>query len=230
MEQPHPPHPRDCDGTQCDYPRCRRRLTQLYNNHGDVGGGWLSTRIRRLRVQHVRRYTQHLAQPINYDDEEEEEEEDYEPNVVDYRWLITMTQPGQPDHHIPTPIHPEAPPIPDLVVEDGTTPPWVRRLRLPPRIHTPPVQHPEPDQSLPMFTHLRPQPTRPQHIPLTAMEVGQRPLGPTPECRVCLTALADIAFLPCHHVVCCGTCTRRLENQRCPVCRQDVARAFRVYF
>ena len=114
MEQPHPPHPRDCDGTHCTYPRCRRRLVQLYNNYGDLGGGWLSARVRRLRALHVKRHTQHLTQPTSY-----EEEEDYEPDVVDYRWLIMGAQPGQPGRHIPTPLHPDAPPIPDLAVEEG---------------------------------------------------------------------------------------------------------------
>ena len=222
-EQPNPPHPRDCDATICTYPRCRRRLQHLYNNNVDLGGGWPNARVRRLRALHVRRHTQRHTQPTSY--------KDFEPDVVDNRWLIVASQPSQLGRHIPTPLHPDTPPIPDLSVDgnEDNIPPWVRFTRHP---RTQPPQHLEADKS-PHFaenTPPRPRATHPQHIHLTAMEVGQRPLGPTPEWRVCLTASADIAFDPCHHVVCCGTCTRKLNNQRCPICRQEVARGFRVYF
>ena len=153
-EQPNPPHPRDCDAAICTYPRCRRRLQHLYNNYGILVVGGSSHVSRRLRALHVRRHTQSHTQPTSY--------EDYEPDVVDYRWLIMASQPGQPGRHIPTPLHPDAPPIPDLSVDgnEDNIPPWVRFTRHP---RTQPPQHPEADQSTLVLQTPPQDPEQPTH-------------------------------------------------------------------
>ena len=42
------------------------------------------------------------------------------------------------------------------------------------------------------------------------------------ECKVCFDAPITCVFLPCKHMVCCGTCAERIEA--CPICR----RAFEI--
>ncbi len=198
-----------------------RRLDYLYSLDGDVGGGWLSTAVRRARINHVRLHGD--RRPHDAAQDAAQDAAHYQPQVSHYSWTIER-EPGQLTRHIPTPLHPAASPIPPLLIAEHqpTPPPWLQPTTQQPRLRRPFI--PRPQQ-----THLAEDPNR-QPIQLTAGDVGQRPLGPTPECRVCLAALADIVFQPCHHVVCCGTCTVALQQQRCPICRQDVTEAFRIFF
>uniref|UniRef100_A0A2A4J173 RING-type domain-containing protein n=1 Tax=Heliothis virescens TaxID=7102 RepID=A0A2A4J173_HELVI len=46
-------------------------------------------------------------------------------------------------------------------------------------------------------------------------------------CRVCMDAPIDSLFLPCRHVVCCGTCAPRCN--RCPLCRAEIEKLMHIF-
>ncbi|KAF2653119.1 hypothetical protein K491DRAFT_552377, partial [Lophiostoma macrostomum CBS 122681] len=60
-------------------------------------------------------------------------------------------------------------------------------------------------------------------------------------CQVCYSQLADIALLPCGHMVLCGWCADTLiplkhaqhhiparTSARCPMCRKSVKQRFKI--
>jgi Zinc finger, C3HC4 type (RING finger) len=46
-------------------------------------------------------------------------------------------------------------------------------------------------------------------------------------CVVCMDARRDHIILECAHLACCGECVRTM--QRCPICREPITRAVRIY-
>ncbi|KAM0867313.1 hypothetical protein ACQ4PT_042073 [Festuca glaucescens] len=51
-------------------------------------------------------------------------------------------------------------------------------------------------------------------------------------CVICLRKRRKAAFVPCGHLVCCCNCAKRvilMDEQLCPVCRQDIDHMLRVY-
>lgn len=48
-------------------------------------------------------------------------------------------------------------------------------------------------------------------------------------CVVCLQREKSAVLRPCGHACCCGTCARREELRRCPVCRSDIAHVLDIY-
>ena len=47
-------------------------------------------------------------------------------------------------------------------------------------------------------------------------------------CVVCLSADANMVFVPCGHVCTCRECSKRLQNN-CPICRRRFTSLVRVY-
>ncbi|CAL1541884.1 unnamed protein product [Lymnaea stagnalis] len=41
-----------------------------------------------------------------------------------------------------------------------------------------------------------------------------------PQCKICMTSDANVAFVPCGHLVCCPECAGSLES--CPICRSEI--------
>ncbi|XP_050381191.1 E3 ubiquitin-protein ligase SPL2 [Argentina anserina] len=51
-------------------------------------------------------------------------------------------------------------------------------------------------------------------------------------CVICLTRRRRSAFIPCGHLVCCHLCcisVERSTSPKCPVCRQEIRTAIRIY-
>lgn len=48
-------------------------------------------------------------------------------------------------------------------------------------------------------------------------------------CAVCLNAPATRAYIPCGNFCACLACTERIEDNLCPVCRQNVAGTMNIY-
>ncbi|GBP84451.1 E3 ubiquitin-protein ligase MYLIP [Eumeta japonica] len=46
-------------------------------------------------------------------------------------------------------------------------------------------------------------------------------------CGVCMDAPMDTVFLPCRHVLCCGTCAPKCE--RCPLCRREIEQSMHIF-
>ena len=42
-------------------------------------------------------------------------------------------------------------------------------------------------------------------------------------CKICLSDKPRMIFYPCGHLFCCAECASRLPDERCPVCRQNIA-------
>ncbi|KAM5579563.1 E3 ubiquitin-protein ligase SPL2 [Rosa sericea] len=61
-------------------------------------------------------------------------------------------------------------------------------------------------------------------------EVGEVPDGQL--CVICLMRRRRSAFIPCGHLVCCHLCCISIEQStspKCPVCRQEIRTAMRIY-
>lgn len=52
------------------------------------------------------------------------------------------------------------------------------------------------------------------------------PCAQRERCVVCISARADVLFLPCKHDVCCFECCKQLQQMVCPICRGKIT----VYF
>jgi len=46
-------------------------------------------------------------------------------------------------------------------------------------------------------------------------------------CQICADADVDTAFVPCGHVVCCGSCAPRLDL--CPLCKLVITHRLKVF-
>ena len=46
-------------------------------------------------------------------------------------------------------------------------------------------------------------------------------------CRVCMDADIDTAFCPCGHLVCCSSCSDRLDS--CPMCRSQITQMQHIF-
>jgi hypothetical protein len=64
---------------------------------------------------------------------------------------------------------------------------------------------------------------------LSPAEVPEEPpvLDPTKECVICLSAVANVAMIPCGHKNYCMPCAKDLEL--CGICRQPVTNRLRIY-
>lgn len=60
-----------------------------------------------------------------------------------------------------------------------------------------------------------------------AMEVDNEEPLDTKICAVCLVKEKEFVFIPCGHLVACGTCSAVLYN--CPICRARIERKQKVY-
>jgi hypothetical protein len=49
------------------------------------------------------------------------------------------------------------------------------------------------------------------------------------DCVVCADHAACVALIPCGHMCCCTVCAARLVGQACPICRENVHSAMRIY-
>lgn len=61
-------------------------------------------------------------------------------------------------------------------------------------------------------------------------DVGEVPDGQL--CVICLMRRRRSAFIPCGHLVCCHLCCISIEQStlpKCPVCRQEIRTAMRIY-
>jgi len=50
------------------------------------------------------------------------------------------------------------------------------------------------------------------------------------QCKICLDAERNSAYLPCGHVVCCDSCAPQVKDQICPLCRKNYTQIVRIYF
>merc|ERR1712032_1421107 len=48
-------------------------------------------------------------------------------------------------------------------------------------------------------------------------------------CKICMDGPVQTVFVPCGHMLACLSCSRSLENKKCPVCRKRVKQAIRTY-
>ncbi|XP_055898216.1 uncharacterized protein LOC106053065 [Biomphalaria glabrata] len=48
-----------------------------------------------------------------------------------------------------------------------------------------------------------------------------------PQCKICLSRDASVAFVPCGHLVSCPTCAEGVD--KCPICRADIKQWLRTY-
>jgi hypothetical protein len=44
------------------------------------------------------------------------------------------------------------------------------------------------------------------------------------ECIICFSYTIKYKFLNCNHEICCDSCYQRLENKRCPMCREPIVK------
>lgn len=49
-------------------------------------------------------------------------------------------------------------------------------------------------------------------------------------CKICMTELSDCIIRPCKHFVCCENCISQLQDNKCPMCRQDFVDYLKVYY
>ena len=49
------------------------------------------------------------------------------------------------------------------------------------------------------------------------------------DCKVCFERQANILFVPCGHLACCGICSPAFLSTKCPICRMTVREIYRVY-
>eukprot|EP00931_Biecheleriopsis_adriatica_P106507 TRINITY_DN80945_c0_g1_i1.p1 TRINITY_DN80945_c0_g1~~TRINITY_DN80945_c0_g1_i1.p1 ORF type:complete len:180 (-),score=30.08 TRINITY_DN80945_c0_g1_i1:80-562(-) len=49
------------------------------------------------------------------------------------------------------------------------------------------------------------------------------------ECRICMVAAADAAFMPCGHRAACEACARRCSPRGCPFCRAPVKDVIKMW-
>ena len=49
------------------------------------------------------------------------------------------------------------------------------------------------------------------------------------DCKVCFTRKANILFVPCGHLACCGVCSPAFLSTKCPICRMTVSEIYRVF-
>lgn len=80
----------------------------------------------------------------------------------------------------------------------------------------------------------------PRAQPPPAADEGRRPvlrgekeskkakIGPSPECTICLSSKAEVAFIPCGHMCVCSGCTPRAKG-KCPVCRASFQSHVKIY-
>ena len=71
-------------------------------------------------------------------------------------------------------------------------------------------------QEQPAAKRARGQPDRERSTPSSSMD-----------CKVCFDRQIEALFVPCRHLVCCGTCAALSET--CPVCRGKVSEILRVF-
>lgn len=48
-------------------------------------------------------------------------------------------------------------------------------------------------------------------------------------CILCLTNKKNIAFSPCGHIISCQTCSQKLSNNKCPICKTNIETYLRVF-
>lgn len=94
-----------------------------------------------------------------------------------------------------------------------------------------PDSEPQPSDSDPQTSQtLDSDPQTPVSDPQTPPD---QPCDPQPShdsargCKICFSAKADIAFVPCGHICSCINCSERLFN--CPLCRSLITTSVRVY-
>lgn len=100
------------------------------------------------------------------------------------------------------------------------------------RVPTPPIM-----AAQPVGMPLNPAPTRAAAAPIVVIpEFGDEPAAPegtSPEevCTICFERMRTFIFIPCYHLVACGTCTRGIfaADPHCPVCRAAITLVHRVY-
>merc|ERR1712187_389361 len=49
------------------------------------------------------------------------------------------------------------------------------------------------------------------------------------ECKVCMDAPVQTAFVPCGHMVACLACGDSLKKQKCPICRKPIKKVLQLY-
>ena len=47
------------------------------------------------------------------------------------------------------------------------------------------------------------------------------------ECKICMDAVLEVAFLPCGHTMSCKRCAASLQS--CPVCGEPISDALKIY-
>lgn len=62
-----------------------------------------------------------------------------------------------------------------------------------------------------------------------AEEDGDDFVGAAPTCSICLVAPVETVMTPCSHACCCLACASQVAPGPCPVCRQRVDSARRIY-
>ena len=50
------------------------------------------------------------------------------------------------------------------------------------------------------------------------------------ECKLCRDDISNCVIEPCKHVVCCDNCVKKIEDGKCPVCRVEYTRYYKIYF
>ncbi|KAH9495556.1 E3 ubiquitin-protein ligase mib2 [Bulinus truncatus] len=59
------------------------------------------------------------------------------------------------------------------------------------------------------------------------LEISDHTKTSQPQCKICLTRDACVAFVPCGHLVSCPQCAEGLD--KCPICRSDIKQWLRTY-
>ncbi|RYG50356.1 hypothetical protein EON66_11930, partial [archaeon] len=53
------------------------------------------------------------------------------------------------------------------------------------------------------------------------------PTTPSLECKICMEAVIDTLFVPCHHLAACKSCAAVLHT--CPICRASITERLRIF-
>tara|TARA_Y100000992_G_C20885110_1_gene313640 strand:+ start:86 stop:439 length:354 start_codon:yes stop_codon:yes gene_type:complete len=49
-------------------------------------------------------------------------------------------------------------------------------------------------------------------------------------CKICMENISDCIINPCKHFVCCEKCMNKLEDNKCPMCREIFEDYMKVYY
>jgi E3 ubiquitin-protein ligase BOI-like protein len=48
-------------------------------------------------------------------------------------------------------------------------------------------------------------------------------------CKICNIKNINILLIPCSHLICCTDCYDKLQDVKCPVCKNDIVNTMKIY-